>query len=116
MPRDVFSRVYSAIEALPFFKGKKDGLGNNGIHLLQRVTAALRIMAYETAADSIGEYTCISESSVLVSLKAFCRAVESFFESDYLRAPNATDLHRILRINACRGFPRMPGSIDLLTL
>lgn len=52
-------------------------------------------MAHEIAANSIDEYTPISESSSLVSLKAAYRAVDSLYGSGYLDIPNATDLNRI---------------------
>ena len=54
---------------------KRDATGKNGLHPLQRVVAAIRMLAYGIAADAIDEYVQISDDSVLISLKGFCKAV-----------------------------------------
>ncbi|CDF36284.1 unnamed protein product [Chondrus crispus] len=112
MPRTVFNRLYRAIEGEGFFVRRKDALSRGGIHPLQRVVAAIRMLAYGAAADSLDEYLSMSEDSVLQSLKSFCSTVIQKFGIEYLREPNEADLRRILAINAARGFPGCAGSID----
>jgi hypothetical protein len=75
MPRAIFDRIDAAARTRPEFERNTDYLGKEGIHPLQRVLAALRMLAYGTAADSVDEYVRISESSALESLRRFCNAV-----------------------------------------
>lgn len=78
----------------------------------QKVTTALRMMAYGIAADLIDDNLAMGESTSIYFVKAFAKAVVEVFGEEYLRAPNAEDTHRILEINKSRGFPGMLGSID----
>ena len=112
MPNPVFKRFYDAISGRPFFSRKSDALRKLGIHSLQRVTAALRMMAYGTASDSIDEYCRLSGPSAMISLKEFTRGVVEEFGTEYMRSPTSVDLQRLLKINAARGFPGMVASID----
>lgn len=79
---------------------------------MQRVTAGLRMLAYGVAADALDEYLQMSEDSVLLSLKEFCKLVVHLFQNEYLRKPTEQDLRRIMAINAARGFPGCVGCID----
>jgi hypothetical protein len=112
MPRAVFDRIYTTISTRPEFVRKTDALGKKGIHPLQRVLAALRILVYGTAADAVDESVRISESSALDSLRRFFQAVCDAFGKEYGRQPTENDLRRILSINEMRGFPGCLGSID----
>lgn len=89
-----------------------DGSNKMGIHPLQRIVAAIRMLAYGLAADALEEYLQMSEDSVFISFKSFCRTFVQFFEPDYLREPNEDNLKRTMSINAARGFPGCVGSID----
>ena len=75
MPRIVFNRLFTELEGEGLFVRKKDGLKREGIHPLQRMVAAIRMLAYGTAADSLDEYLSMSEDSVLQSFKYFCATV-----------------------------------------
>jgi hypothetical protein len=52
MPRRMFDRIYNAVSVRPEFVRGRDGLGRKGLPPLQRIVAALRILAYGTAADA----------------------------------------------------------------
>lgn len=112
MPRVVFERIQNAINGKGIFVRRTDGLNRQGIHPIVRITAALRMLAYGIAADALDEYLQMSEDSVLLSTKAFCEEVIAAFGEEYLREPTTTDLTRIMRVNAARGFPGCVGSID----
>ena len=79
-----------------------------------KITAALRILAYASSADSLDENFEMAESTILESLKRFCEAVTSLYSENYLRAPTDSDIKRLLKINAQRGFMGMLGSIDCM--
>ena len=72
----------------------------------------MRVLAYRPAADSVDEYFCIAESTVLVCLDRFCSGVNACFGEEYLRSPTMQDLKKILARSELRGFPGILGSID----
>uniref|UniRef100_A0A2N9I4H8 DDE Tnp4 domain-containing protein n=1 Tax=Fagus sylvatica TaxID=28930 RepID=A0A2N9I4H8_FAGSY len=115
MSRPLFFRLQSALEAYdPYFIQKRNAAGTLGLSSLQKMTAALRILAYGVAADSTDEYVRIGESTAVESLKKFVKAVVNIFSEEYLRSPNSNDIARLLAVNEKRGFPGMLGSIDCM--
>ncbi|CDF38544.1 unnamed protein product [Chondrus crispus] len=112
MSQSTFDTIYNAVSSRGEFQRKPNALGELGLFPVQRMVAALRMLAYGTAADAVDEYLRISESSALLSLQLFCNAVCEEFGEEYARQPNADDLTRILAINERRGFPGCLGSID----
>lgn len=111
--RAVFQKVFDRIIAYDdYFPQKRDCTEKIGLSPYQKVTAAFRMLAYGTAADSVDEVLGMGESTVLLSLQHFVRSVNHCFGPEYLREPNEEDLKRILRQSAARGFPGMIGSID----
>uniref|UniRef100_A0A2N9G0I7 DDE Tnp4 domain-containing protein n=1 Tax=Fagus sylvatica TaxID=28930 RepID=A0A2N9G0I7_FAGSY len=115
MSRPLFFRLQSALEAHdPYFIQKRNAAGTLGLSSLQKMTAALRILAYGVAADSTDEYVRIGESTAIESLKRFVKAVVNIFSEEYLRSPNSNDIARLLAVNEKRGFPGMLGSIDCM--
>jgi hypothetical protein len=83
-----------------------------GIHPLQRITGALRVLGYGYAYDAVDEFIGIAESTMALTLRSFCRAVVDEFGPEYLREPNEDDKRPILAVNESRGFPGCLGSID----
>lgn len=112
VPRQVFERVRSALEGSGVFVRRVDALGVPGIHPLQRIVAAMRMLSTGVGGDVVDEYCRVSETSALISLKEFSKSVVAAFGGEYLRAPTESDLRRIMAINAARGFPGCIGSID----
>jgi len=115
MRSHVFERLVEAIEAADsYFKQKEDAIGRLGLTGLQKAVAAIRILAYGLPADAVDEYVRIGESTARKALHHFCRAIISVFGEYYLRAPNAEDVTRLLKIGEECGFPGMLGSIDCM--
>jgi hypothetical protein len=111
----VFERLVEAIEAADsYFKQKEDAIGRLGLTGLQKAVAAIRILAYGLPADAVDEYVRIGESTARKALHHFCRAIIYVFGEYYLRAPNAEDVARLLKIGEECGFPGMLGSIDCM--
>ena len=115
MRRHVFLRI---VEALgnhdEYFQIRSDAVGRMGLSPLQKCTAALRILAYGSPADSVDDYVRIGESTTLECLDRFVMGVCTIFGSQYMRRPNNEDIARLLQINAAHGFPGMLGSIDCM--
>ncbi|XP_028120778.1 uncharacterized protein LOC114318121 [Camellia sinensis] len=90
-----------------------DAVGIIGLSSLQKMTAAMRMLAYGVA-DSVDDYVRIGESTAMESLKHFVKAVVAMFSETYLRSPNNDDISRLLAMGSDRGFPGMLGSIDCM--
>ncbi|XP_048632505.1 putative nuclease HARBI1 isoform X1 [Brassica napus] len=97
-----------------FFRQKKDGLGRLGLSTLQKCTAAIRVLAYGTAADTVDEYLRLGETTTRACVEKFVEGIINLFGEEYLRRPTPADLQRLLDIGEQRGFPGMIGSIDCM--
>ena len=97
-----------------YFTQRRDALGRLGLSTLQKVTAAIRILAYGMHADATDEYIKIGESTAIECMKRFCRAIVEIILEWYLRSPTAEDVARLLHIGQQRGFPGMLGSLDCM--
>ncbi|XP_074373857.1 uncharacterized protein LOC141714224 [Apium graveolens] len=106
MRRSLFLRIEEAVVAHDnYFTQRTDVLGVRGLSSLQKVTAAVRMLAYGTAADVVDDYVRIGESTSVESLKRFVKAIVEIFVAEYLRRPNTEDVSRLLVENERRGFP-----------
>ena len=115
MNKDLFMRiVYELSENIPFFQHRQDATGRFGHTPLQKCTAAIRQLAYGSAADAVDEYLRIGESTALLCLHKFTDGIIRLFGQEYLRRPTPADLQRLLDIGETRGFPGMVGSIDCM--
>lgn len=115
MSRSLFIRIQSAVESYdPYFVQKRDAAGFLDLSSLQKVTAALRMLAYGVAGDYVDEYVRIGESTAIESLKKFVEAIVSIFSERYMRSPTKADTDRLLKEGDSRGFPGMLGSIDCM--
>ncbi|XP_059669239.1 uncharacterized protein LOC132314383 [Cornus florida] len=81
---------------------------------VQKMRAAIHILAYGISADLCDEYIKISETTAVESLKRFCDTVIAVYAGQYQRTPNKEDIARLLREEEERGFPGMLGSIDCM--
>ena len=80
MSRSLFLRIVDAVKSHnPYFEQRTDALGRLGLSPLQKITAAFRMLAYGVPADATDEYVKIGESTVIESLKKFCRTVVEIF-------------------------------------
>jgi hypothetical protein len=72
MSRPLFFHLQFTLETHdPYFIQKRNAAGMLGLSSLQKMTAALRMLAYGVATDSTNEYVRIGESIVVESLKKF---------------------------------------------
>ncbi|KAF5464601.1 hypothetical protein F2P56_014670 [Juglans regia] len=115
MHRNLFLRIHSAVEAHDdYFVQKRDASGRLGLSSLQKITAAIRMLAYGVTTDLMDEYVRIGESTARLSMKKFVKAIVSIFGGEYLRSPTNSDIARLLEVGQNRGFPEMLGSIDCM--
>jgi hypothetical protein len=84
MRRSLFLRIQSAVEGHDdYFIQKRDNAQRLGLSSLQKITAALRMLAYEVTADFMDKYVRIGESTAMESLKKFVKMVVSIFSEKY---------------------------------
>lgn len=95
MPRPVFDKIFSAVVAHNAYLRaglEPDETGRLGPTPLQKVTAALRQLAYGVGPDFCVDYCDIDESTAAQSMKEFCQAMVEVFGSEYLRSPTPEGL------------------------
>ncbi|XP_033137263.1 putative nuclease HARBI1 [Brassica rapa] len=97
-----------------YFREKKDGLGRNSLSPIQKCTAAIRVLAYGSAADMVDEYLRLGETTARLCVEQFVEGIIYLFGDEYLRSPTPADLQRLLDVGERRGFPGMIGSIDCM--
>jgi hypothetical protein len=115
MRRELFLRIHDAIvDHEPYFVQRRNAAGKLGHSSLQKMIAAIKMLAYGVTADFMDKYLRIGEATVMDSFKLFIKAVISIFFVQYLRSPNEDDIARLLAIGESRGFPGMLGSIDCM--
>ncbi|RWR74579.1 putative nuclease HARBI1 [Cinnamomum micranthum f. kanehirae] len=104
MRKPLFRRIVNAVEAHdPYFQQKRNCAGSLGLSALQKVTAAVRMLAYGVAADAVDDYVRIAESTSIESLKKFVQTIIDVFGNEYLRTPNSADICRLLSEVAWKG-------------
>ncbi|KAG1439637.1 hypothetical protein G6F56_012229 [Rhizopus delemar] len=115
MSRRLFLRVLEGIQRYDdYFEQKTDAAHRPGFSPIQKVSVAIRQLAYGLPADTLDESFRMAESTALECLRRFCAAVIAVFGEEYLRTPNEADVKRLLEEGEARGFPGMLGSLDCM--
>ena len=85
MHRELFLMITDSItQHNKYFIQKRNATGKLGLHPIQKVAAALRMLAYGGAADANDENIQIYESTTLESLDRFCDAIIHLYGNKYL--------------------------------
>lgn len=111
-PREIFDRLLERKSDYLVSGNRCIAAGKKGISPFVKVTAALRMLCYAAPAGSLEEAYQIGESTALMSLKDFCRAVVAAFDKDYLSTPKGVDIIRIEQQFAEVVFPGCVGCVD----
>uniref|UniRef100_A0A0D3BD91 Uncharacterized protein n=1 Tax=Brassica oleracea var. oleracea TaxID=109376 RepID=A0A0D3BD91_BRAOL len=115
MNKPLFMHIVDRLSnEVQFFHQKKNGLGRFGLSSLQKCIAAICVLAYGTAADTVDEYLRLGETTTRSCLENFLEGIIYLFGDEYLRRPIFVDLQRLLDIGEYRGFLGMIGSIDCM--
>ena len=112
-PRCVVERLWQALNGCEPFTQKVDTWSRRpGIRPLVRFAACLTMLVYGDCADRLDDHLQMSESSVMSSLKSFCRLVVEKFSNYMNRCPTQEEKERAVEIMKQRGFPGCFGSWD----
>lgn len=115
MAQSLYMRIVYAVQNHDYyFVQRRNAAGVLGLHPLQKITAALQMLAFGVPADFLDDYLGMAESTILSSLRRFVRAIVEIFGDEYLRSPNQDDTNRLLAIGEQKGFPGMLGNIDCM--
>jgi hypothetical protein len=115
MRRDLFVRIVQACEAnCRYFTRRRNAAGLIGFSSWQKISAAMRVIAYGIPADYADEYLRIGKDTTIESVRRFAKVMIRVFGPEYLRALNKEDTKRLLAHNEKRGWPDMLGSIDCM--
>ena len=111
----LFLHIHSRVEATrPYFVQKRNAANTLGLSSLQKMTAAIKMLAYGVLTDFMDEYLMIGESTAIKSFKKFVEVVVSICSEEYLRSTNDNDIARLLAVGQHHGFPGMLGSINCM--
>ncbi|XP_024195999.1 uncharacterized protein LOC112199182 [Rosa chinensis] len=98
----------------PYFVQTRDACGRLSLSTEQKLTCAIRMLAYGITADFCDDYLDIAKSTAIEILDHFTTAIWNVYHETYLRRPTPADLRRLLDKAAERGFPGMVGSLDCM--
>ena len=115
MRKKLFLSILHDLEAHDdYFVQKRDCTGKLGAYGFQKMTAAMRALAYGCVLDSLDENLRMSQSTIDKCVDHFCWAIIEMYGDEYLREPTPEEIQRLLAQNATRGFPGMLGSLDCM--
>ncbi|XP_071683717.1 uncharacterized protein [Lolium perenne] len=115
MRRSLFLTIVARLgEYSPYFTQRNDALNRAGFSPLQKCTAALRLLAYGAAADTIDEWLKLARKTSSDCLDRFCEGIIECYGETFCRRPTVEDTQRLLAKAEERGFPGMLGSIDCM--
>ena len=107
-------KIVQACEAnCRYFTQRINDAGLKGFSAYQKISAAMRVIAYGIPADYADEYLSIGEDTI-ESVRIFAKVIIHVFGPEYLRAPNEDDIKKLMTTNERRGWPGMLGSIDCM--
>lgn len=112
MNRTLFNRIQAGVVKYDnYFEQKYDAARRLGFSSMQKISAAIRLLAFGLPVNLAGENLKMGESTTIESLHRFCSAIIEVFGKEYLRAPNSEDMKRLSEAGESRGFPGMIGSL-----
>ena len=115
MRRSLFLRIVDRLgEYSPYFTQRVDAINRRGFSPLQKCTAALRLLAYGAAADTIDDWLKLARQTSSECLERFCEGIIHCYGDEFCRRPTVADTQRLLAKAEARGFPGMLGSIDCM--
>ncbi|XP_022019320.1 uncharacterized protein LOC110919354 [Helianthus annuus] len=113
MSKNLFLRISKDLEDnYPYFQQRPDAHGKIGFTTWQKVTAALRQLAYDNSSDIMDDYVKMSARVARESLHNFCAYIIELYMKRYLRKPTFSDMQQLLEHHAeYHGLPGMIGSL-----
>jgi hypothetical protein len=106
MPRSLNEKVRAGVQEVDtYFRQRSDAAVVMGASTDQKMTDAMRQLAFGCPADAAAERVRVSESLAHEPLLRHCRVSGKTFEPEYLKRPNKDELREIEQQYASLGFP-----------
>ncbi|CAL1406944.1 unnamed protein product [Linum trigynum] len=87
----LFHRIMGDIVRFdPSFSLRRDSLGQLSLSPEQKLTGAMRMLAYGSPADQLDEYVRMGESTLMEVFRKFCNNIINMYGATYLRAKDHT--------------------------
>ena len=97
MSTELFRRIAEKLASHDwYFQQRRNAAGELGHSTFQKVTAALRMLAYGIPADLVDDHLAMGESQAIMCVKRFAVGIVQVFGEEYLRSPNAEGTARLL--------------------
>jgi len=112
MSTALFLHNCDALRNRRWWRRQINATGRPQAHPLQKLFAAIRVLASGEAYDRGDENVRLSRSTIAVAVDKFVRFIIQRFGPEYLRPPNDAELNDILQRNAARGMPGCIKSMD----
>ena len=104
MHRSMFVKIVNECEAAsPYFKRRRSAAGIMGFSAYQKISTAMRVLAYGVPADYTDEYLHIGQDITMESVRRFAKLVIRLYGEKYLRAPNEEDTKRLVETSEKKG-------------
>jgi hypothetical protein len=92
MRRELFEKIVEACEAnFCYFTNWRNSVGTLGFSPYQKISVAMRVIAYGVLANYTDEYLRIGEDTTILSVWMFAKTIIRVFGPEYLRSPNEKD-------------------------
>ena len=103
MRRSLFVKLVEACEAnCWYFTQRRNAMDLKGFSAYQKISAAMRVIAYGIPADYADEYLRIGEDTTIESVRRFAKVIIRVFGPEYFRAPNKDDTNKLMATNERR--------------
>ncbi|KAK9047947.1 hypothetical protein SSX86_033091 [Deinandra increscens subsp. villosa] len=114
MSKRMFLRILNDLEIeFPYFQQRCDARRKLGFTAIQKVTSALRVLAYGTTTDINDEYLKMAKKTTRDTLEHFAKGMRILYGPRYLRKSTWNDLQLLYDQHDKKyGLPGMIGSID----
>lgn len=113
MSKNLFERLVSDLGVhSQYWTQRVDCCGQIGLSPSQKITCAIRHLAYGCPADATDEYIQIGETTAIQTLKKFVNDVVEVYGNEYCCGPTDEELQLIMKEYEDCGFPGCCGSID----
>jgi len=112
LPRAVVFEIYAKLQDRPFWRRSINATGRPQAYTLQKLIAALRVLACGTSYDQPEKYVRLGVATMMLATHTFIEFNVEHYQGSYLRPPSNDELKDILRRNAVRGVPGCIVSTD----
>jgi len=111
LPRAIVFEIYAKLQYMPFWRRSINATVRPQAYTLQKLVAALRVLAYGTSSDQPDENVRLDSATLMLATHKFVEFMVEHYQATYLRPPSIDELKAILRRNTACGVPGCIGPV-----